>query len=388
MRIGINLTPLLAEHTGVDNYVMQLVRSLARIDQTNAYTLFINREDAELFEGRLPPNFTVIRASVRSRLARLAFEQLGLPLAARRQRLDVVHSPSFFTPLYHGQPRHLLTVYDMTFVSLPTYHTAFRRSWLFGSALSWSIAHADLVTVPSQSTRASILALLPRVSPNRIVVVPAGVAEEFRPQPEETVRALRHRLGLQRPYILHVGTLEPRKNLTLLLQCYERLIVGGDVGVDLVLAGRPGWSYEALVERLQSPVLRGRVHLLGYVPSTDLPPLYAGAEIFVYPSFHEGFGFPPLEAMACGIPTIASDTSALAENLSGAALLVAPTDGAGLIAALRRLLDDAPLRAQLREQGFARAAQFRWDQTARQTRAYYTALADQTESRDRDRLRT
>jgi alpha-1,3-rhamnosyl/mannosyltransferase len=177
------------------------------------------------------------------------------------------------------------------------------------------------------------------------------------------------------PYILYVGTIEPRKNLPCLVESYRQLIAKGDIREHLILAGRQGWDYQALLAQVNSPALRGRVLLPGYVPQGDLPWLYAGARLFVYPSLQEGFGFPPLEAMACGVPTIASLSSSLAENLRGAAELVPPDDGEALTAAMRRLLEDEQLHAQYRTLGLARAAQFRWEETARQTLNCYKALA-------------
>lgn len=149
----------------------------------------------------------------------------------------------------------------------------------------------------------------------------------------------------------------------------------GEIEEHLVLAGGLGWGYQDLLKQLESPELQGKVHLRGYVPQEELPWLYAGAKMFVYPSLQEGFGFPPLEAMACGIPTISSLSSSLAENLQGAAELVPPEDIEALTDAMRRLLQDESLRAKRREQGLERAAKFRWEKTARQTVNCYVTVA-------------
>jgi glycosyltransferase involved in cell wall biosynthesis len=206
-------------------------------------------------------------------------------------------------------------------------------------------------------------------------VIPHGIGERFRPPSAERVEAVRARLGLPRRYVLYVGTLEPRKNLTVLLEAYARLVTGGRVDEDLVLVGRLGWERSELMRAAAHDAIRGRVHVTGWVEDDVLPVLYAGARAFVYPSIEEGFGFPPLEAMAAGVPTVSSDTSSLRENLAGAAELVAPTDVVALTAALGRVLADERLRAKLVRAGLERAGSFRWDESARSTLRCYAELA-------------
>ena len=379
MRIAIDLTALLPRPTGVDNYMKRLVIALGKIDHENRYTILLNYEDRRLFDGLLPPNFAVVARCLRPRPVRLLVQQVGLPAAASVWGVDVVHSPAFLMPLCRGRQRHLLTVHDMTSFTLPECHIPLRRGWLYRRAMEWSIRRADLISVPSRASERDVLRLMPGVSSRRIRVIAEGVGEEFRPRATDDVQAATGRLRPGWPYILYVGTIEPRKNLERLLESYRQLIVESRVPEHLVLAGRLGWGYRALLARVASPELRGRVHLPGYVRQRDLPGLYAGARLFVYPSLQEGFGLPPLEAMACGVPTVASRSSALAENLEGAAELVVPTDAAALTAAMKRLLRDERLRAQRRDQGLARAAAFRWVETARQTLACYKTLAAPTE---------
>jgi glycosyltransferase involved in cell wall biosynthesis len=375
MRIAIDLTALLPHATGVDNYLIRLVTHLGRVDLDNHYTIFLNYEDRRRFDGVLPGNFAIVPASLRPRPVRLLFQQLGLPAASRGLGVEVVHSPSFLMPLYRGRHGHVLTVYDVTFFTRPECHISLRRSQLYRRMLLRSIRRADLVTVPSRFTRQGILDLVSGARPERIKVIAPGVGEEFRPRPAADVGAAVKRLGLPSPYILYVGTIEPRKNLRRLVQSYRRLVAERETAEDLVLAGRLGWDYDELLADIGAPALRGRVHLVGYIAQDDLPWLYAGARLFVYPSLEEGFGFPPLEAMACGVPTISSQTSSLGENLQGAAELIDPLDGQALTAAMARMLADEPRRARLREQALARVTQFRWEQTARQTVACYREVA-------------
>jgi glycosyltransferase involved in cell wall biosynthesis len=367
MRVGIDLTALLPEATGVDNYLTRLVLALGRADHTSRYTVFVNFEDRGRLAGALPPNFTIVPAALRPRVARLSFQQGLLPVAALALRLDVVHSPAFLMPLVRGWSRPVITVHDMTMFTLPECHIPLRRHPLFLRAVTTSIRRADLVSVPSAAVRRDVLTLVPDVAPDRIRVIVPGIGDEFRPRAGAAAPA--------RPYVLYVGTLEPRKNVETLVESYRQLVVDGTIEEDLILVGRLGWNYEQLLARLDAPELRGRVHRPGYVAQDGLVDLYAGARLFVYPSLAEGFGFPPLEAMACGTPVIATDSSSLAENLRGAAELVPPGDTGALAAAMRRLLGDASLAAERRRLGLERAAHFRWDETARATLACYAELA-------------
>jgi glycosyltransferase involved in cell wall biosynthesis len=371
VHVALDLTALLPTPTGVDVYLRRLLEHLGRLDRASRYTVFVNREDRGTFAGVLPANFTIAALALRPRPVRFAFQHLVLPAAVRARGIDVVHSPAFLMPFARAGARHVVTVHDMTFFSHRAQHSRLHRSAPFLRLVAASLRRADLVVVPSGAVRADVLRLAPTVAPTRIRVVANGVGAAFRPQAPAAVAAAVARLGIREPYVLYVGTLEPRKNLVRLLDAYERLAPREQ----LVLAGRLGWDAAPLRARLTAPALRGRVHLTGYVPEDDLPALYAGARAFVYPSLAEGFGLPPLEALACGVPVVASTDPALAENLADAALLVDATDTGALADAMRRVLADDALRATLRERGRARAATFGWERTAAGTLACYRELA-------------
>jgi glycosyltransferase involved in cell wall biosynthesis len=376
MRIAIDFTAFIPQMTGVDTYLRQLVLHLAKVDQSNQYMIYHNHEDRRFFADNLPGNFSHTSLSARPRLIRLISQQVMLPVAASNWKADVVHSPSFIMPYLRRSARHVLTVHDMTSFSHPHCHIALRRSLLYRRMVLASLRRTDVVLVPSQATRRAVLEFLPDLSPDRIHVTVPGMGEEFRLCDPASVQEVVARLTLPQPYILYVGTLEPRKNLPALVESYQRLVESGAIKEHLVLAGKLGWGYEALLKQMQAPALRGKVHLAGYVGQKDLPAVYAAARLFVYPSIHEGFGFPPLEAMACGVPVISTLSSSLVENLEGAAELVAPDDVMALADAIRRLLTDDALRAARRTQGLKRASRYRWDQTARETlKSYQAAMA-------------
>jgi glycosyltransferase involved in cell wall biosynthesis len=375
--VGIDATPLLLEPTGVDTFIRGLLSNLARVPHDHDITVFANAEDRPTFEERAAERLRILAVARRPRPVRLLFQQVGLPVAARALDLDVLHSPSFLMPMVRGRERHLLTVHDMTFFSMPQMHIRLRRSRPFRRAVLASIKRADRVHVPSKAALAEVLSFVPEVGMARISVIPHGVGDSFGPKPEEELREVRRRLRLPPAYILHVGPIEPRKNVARLVDAYERLLLDHDIEERLVLAGRLGWQWEPVQARLEAPTIRDRVHRVGYVSDRDLPYLYAAARLFVYPSLHEGFGLPPLEAMACGTPTVASRAPALAENLKDAAELVDPTDLPALVAAMRRLLLDPELAARHRKAGLERAKGFGWEDTARRMLACYEELAKQ-----------
>ncbi len=374
-RFALDLTALLPEVTGVDQYMIQLVLHLGKVDQQNQYRVYVNWEDRNRLSGLLPANFQVIPLSVRPRVARLVFQQVLLPIVAEYWDADVVHSPSFIMPMVRGRRHHVLTVHDMTSFTLPRHHIPLRRSLAYRQLLLWSIRRAHVITVPSRSSQEDMLHWVPDVPRSKVRVIPAGIGEEFRVYPQEAIRKTLERLGLPASYILYVGTIEPRKNLELLVQGYKRLVTMGNTKEHLVLAGRRGWGYDTLLKQIETPELQNRVHIVGYVHQKELPLLYAGASLFVYPSLQEGFGFPPLEAMACGVPTVSSQTSSLGENLQGAAKLISPHDLEALIEAMKQLLNDEASRKHYRQEGFVRASKFRWEETALQTLRCYQEVA-------------
>lgn len=370
MRVALDLTGLEAQPVGTATYMRGLAFGLAEIDRTTDYSVYVTVADRASFAARLPPNFTVRAVTVRPRPARLAWEQAALPLTARIGRCDVVHSPGPHLPLLRGAGRHVLTAHDITPLTRPNLHSRFRGSWPYRRMLVASLRRADAIITPSRFVAAEIERRMAEVS-GRIRVIPWGIDSRFTPAAATAAPQLLERLGVRRPYLLHVGKLEPRKNLVALVGSYLELIERGGRREDLVLAGPRGWRSHELYRLLERPQLRGRVHLPGYVAQSDLPSLYAGARAFVYPSLEEGFGFPPLEAMASGVPTISTDGSSLAENLEGAATLVSGSDRNQLAAAIERILDDGPERERLRVAGLRRAAEFNWAACARAHLAAY-----------------
>ena len=370
LHVGLDLTALLPQPTGVDRYITELVAALARVETTARFTLFVNRADRARF-GELLPNFRVVAVGYRNRPARLVVQQACLPMLCAALGIDVLHSPSFLTPWLRGRTSHVVTVHDMTFFSMPHVHTRLRRSLPFRQLVLGSIRRASVIAVPAAAVRDELLDLVPGVAPERVRVTPYGVSSRFSVHSAGDEARTRALTSLPRaPYVLSVGTLEPRKNLPVLIEAFRRLVDSG-VDLDLVLAGGSGQARRAIEAAVAASGLARRIHLPGFVEEDLLPALYRRARVFAYPSLDEGFGFPPLEAMASGVPVVTSARSALAENLRGAALLVAPDDPGALAAAIHTVLSDGGVRASTVDAGLRRAAQFSWDDTARLTMAAY-----------------
>jgi len=380
MRIGIDGTDLLADHlTGVEYSTLQLVRTLPGVDASHEYVLYFNFVRAEYtrrFEERVRPclsNRLEARiCRVPNRLMHLARTWLGWPIDLTLGRCDVIHHPCFVLKPQRWGAR-VVTFYDMMPLTHPDQYPA-KDVEEFWSLVPRAARDADAIIAISQHTKTEIISLL-AVPPERVTVVHLGVDPIFRPRTPEEVAAVRRRLGLTRPYLLFVGTAEPRKNLPRLVEAMARCRAAGLKGVDLVLAGKSAWGSDALRACVDRRGMAEVVRFPGYVAAEDLPALYSGAEALALPSLAEGFGMPLLEAMACGTPVVASRTTSIPEVAGDAGVLFDPEDVEDIVGALIRVVTDSELRATLVARGLARAAQFTWERTAKETLAVYEAVA-------------
>lgn len=289
-----------------------------------------------------------------------------LPSLARHDRLDVLHGPVNIAPLLTPCAT-VVTVHDLAYLRLPDRLPTGRRRY-FATLTRASVWRASRVLAVSESTKWDIVELL-GVPPERIAVTPLAADTSFRPVTGEALEVFLAEHGIVRPFVLSVGTLEPRKNLPTLLRAFAR--IAGEVPHDLVLAGPEGWMTDEIHDTRRRLNLGDRLRFTGYVEAEVLPAWYSAADLFVYPSLYEGFGLPPLEAMACGTPVITSDVSSLPEVVGDAALTVPPTDETALAAAMHRVLGHPALRADLRSRGLERARRFSWERTAALTLAAY-----------------
>ncbi|MBI3978215.1 MAG: glycosyltransferase family 4 protein [Chloroflexi bacterium] len=296
------------------------------------------------------------------------YEQLGLAVELLAESIDLLHSPDFIPPFYR-RCRSVVTVHDLAFIRYPHLLTAESRRY-YGQ-VERAVRSADAVVAVSRSTGDDLLRFF-GIAARKIAVIPEAADPFFQPRPAGD-RTPAPGLPSGAPYVLFVGTLEPRKNLPTLLKAFQRLRASGR-SERLVLAGRPGWLAGDLAGLVQSLGLADAVHFTGPISIEDLRALYWHAGALALPSFHEGFGLPAVEAMACGTPVVASRAGALPEVVGDAGLLVDPADAIGLAEALGRVLEDRHLRDALRQRGFSQAGSFSWERTALETYDLYARV--------------
>lgn len=297
-------------------------------------------------------------------------DQGEIPWRAWRDRVDVIHAPAFSGALWRRQPL-VLTVHDLLYLRHPDWLPTARARWYWAHWIPLTARRASAVIAPSEATKRDLVALA-GVAADRIAVIPHAVDPLVaRKPPEETIRAYRERQGWTTPYILYVGAIDRRKDWRGLLAAFA-LLRQANTSVRLVIAGHVSGRRSDLTDALASAKLGEAVVLAGHVPDIDLPALYAGAALFVYPSLWEGFGLPPLEAMAMGVPVIAYRTSSLPEVIGDAGLLLdVPCPPATLAGAMQAVLEDGSMRRALIANGLQRAARFSWQRAAEQTMAVY-----------------
>lgn len=301
-----------------------------------------------------------IAVPVQSPLARIWHDQVGIRTLARNVRARLLHYPANVGPLVAPCP-YVVTLHDLTFFRNPEWYGAVRAEY-YQYAVARTARGAEAVIVDSSAVKADVVDFL-RVPEERVHVIPLGVDSSFTPASKEHQAEVRARYGLPERFYLYAGTIEPRKNLLRLIQAWA--LLDKPFRHDLVIAGRLGWKTQAVREA--AAAYDSHVHCIGFVPQKDLPSLLSAADVFVWPSLWEGFGLPPLEAMACGTPVITSATSSLPETVGDAALLVNPLDTDAIGEAMRRLAGDQGLRADLAAKGRARAALMTWDSAAHAT---------------------
>jgi glycosyltransferase involved in cell wall biosynthesis len=374
MHIAIN-AHLLA-HTlsfrraGVSHYIEQLLQHLAQVDHTNRYSVYTTR-GLNAAALALPPRFAVrpsLLPTINPRV-RIPWEQCLAPLLLRRSGADLFHGTLNVVPMLCPVPS-VVTVHDLAFIRFPHTFRSYNRTYL-DLATRISVRRAARICAVSEHTKREVVGLL-GVPPERVVVTYNAARAHFQPPDPHTLQQFRIREGLPEQFVLYVGTLEPRKNLTTLLDAYSQVARTSDI--PLIVGGGKGWLYQPVFERLEALGLRERVQFVGYIDEEDLPLWYAAATVFVFPSIYEGFGMPPLEAMACGTPVLTSNSSSLPEVVGDAGLMAEPTDVDALAAALLRLLHDTDLRHDLRERGLQRAQAFSWRTTAERTLEAYEAI--------------
>ncbi len=381
LRVALNAAPLLSPLTGIGNYVLQLGRALAatgEIDlasfcgygwQRGAPTVRSDTTQAlprAKLRGLIKP-FVPWKRELRQTAQRFAFAR-----GIRRYGIELYHEPNY-VPIPTDVP-FVTTIHDLSWLHYPETHPIDRIRWL-EKGLPRAIERARAIVVDSEFVRNEVLSTF-SIAPARVHAVHLGASEEFRPRTSvETGNVLRP-LGLNHgSYLLAVGTIEPRKNLAHVLESYALLPAALREQFPLVIAGAKGWRSSGIVSRLRSQN-DPQVRFLGHVESEALTHLYAGAALFAFASIYEGFGLPPLEAMASGVPVIVSDRASLPEIVGNAGGLLNPEDPPDTAAKMQMLLEDPARRAEMSRLGLERASQFKWDVCAAATCSVYRIALD------------
>lgn len=382
--IGLDYTAAVRQSAGIGRYTREMVDALAALStgpNSPEYHLFVADAVRQILPSLPGTNFTWHPTRLSERwLTRLWYRlRLPLPVELWTGPLHLFHAPDFFLPPVRRRTRTVVTIYDLSFVRQPETVMPGMLSHL----TKWvprSVAQADHVIAISEATRQDLIELY-QTPPQKISVLYPAVTPDFQPvATAQELSAVRHKYGLgENPFILSVGTLQPRKNYQRLIQAFAKVADSASTALKLVIVGSKGWQYERIFAQVTQLGLTNHVHFLGFVSDADLPALYSAASLFVYPSLYEGFGIPALESLACGTPVIASNLSALPEVVGEAGLLVDPYDVDKLAAAMTRLLGDAGLRQQLKTAGLAQAAQFTWiGMATKLLEVYHTLLREES----------
>jgi glycosyltransferase involved in cell wall biosynthesis len=351
---------------GNETYATNLIEALAEIDTANHYTLFVTKREAyERFANRWT-NFDLRMTLPHAPLVRIP---LTLTVELRRRPVDILHVQYTAPPF---APCSVVnTIHDLSFEHLP--ETFKRRSWRqMRLTVRRSVRAAAHVITDCNYSREDILRTY-GLSPERVTATPLAASSRFKPVEDAAeISRVREKYGIVGDYILTVGSIQPRKNIPRLISAYAALCRERIESVPkLVIVGKRAWLYEETLNAAESSAVRNQIVFTGYVPEEDLPSLYTDARCFIYPSYFEGFGIPPLEAMSCGTPTITANRTCFPEVIGDGGLMVDPFDIEAISAAMVRVLSDKQFREELRVKGLKRASSYNWRETARLTLAVY-----------------
>ncbi len=364
MRVGIDARLVYYSKAGIGQYIIHLAKGLAKLDTPgDSFLLLQSRKD----RTQIISNNNFSRVSLWTP-SHHWLEQPALRVETATLGLDLLHSPDFIPP-FRRPYKSVITVHDLAFLLYPQFMT--RESARYYGQIDHAVRSTDHIIAVSEATKQDLINLL-GVPPDKITVIYEGCNPSYHPiERAEAAAFVRERFGLEANFIFFISTIEPRKNVPTLLRSYRWLKDHYQRPEKLVLAGSKGWLFEEVDRTIHELNLENDVVLIGRVRDSEVNYLYNAASMLVYPSFYEGFGLPPLEAMTCGTPVIVSNIKVMPEVVGDAALLIDPHDVEGLGAAMHRLLTDESLRRDLIAKGLKRAAHFSWEQAARETLAVY-----------------
>ena len=366
MRFSVDAHTIGCHLTGNEVYIRNLLHEFARLRSSDEFIAYVAKPEA--------PSFIPTRILTRQ-VSENPYKRLGWELAARvRQDAPSLLHVQYTGPAFCSAPL-VVSVHDVSYLDYPQYFTHYRATQL-RITVQRTIEKAAAILTPSEFSRDAILKRY-NIDPAKVVVTPNGVSSQFRPVDRHVAQiAIEKKFKLQGPFVLTVGDLQPRKNHAGLLRAFESVMKEyPHLAHHLVFVGKETWYSKELHQAVQNSEMRGRVHFAGFVDDADLVQFYGACDLFVFPSFYEGFGLPILEAMACGRAVTCSGTTAMTEVAEGSGLLFDPTSVSEMARAIRDILVDAELRARLERLGVQRAAAFSWERAARRTLEVYSQVA-------------
>ncbi len=368
-RIGIDARLTYYRQGGISQYTYGLLRHLSDLDRERQYVVIHSRKDKRDLATAPNQQRMTSWTPCHHPLERLAFGVETLPM-----RLDLLHSPDFIPP-FNRALKSIITIHDLTFLHYPDYLTENSKRYYIDQ-IDAAADRADHILTDSESSRDDILNMLD-VPTEKVTTTLLGIdSAHFKPASVEEIDRVRAAYMLPADYLLFVGTIEPRKNINGLVAAYRALLADLPDLPPLVLAGHRGWLADDILTGITDPGVKDRVLWLENVPYNDLPALYSAASVLCLPSFYEGFGFPPLEAMACGTPAVVSNRSSLVEIAGDVALQVNPDSMEAIAEGLRRVLTDSGLAGAMSQRGIPWAQSFTWARTAHETLAVYNRVLE------------
>ena len=374
MRIGIDARAIYSRNgKGLKFYSYHLISNLMRLDKKNQYYLFYNENDSKSDEMVLTQNFFAKECFQRGGERFYLWEQLKLPIESKRANIDIFHSPANTVSIF-GMQKTILTLHDMLMFEEDIDNLKGKYTFYMRYLQTYFYKKAKCIITVSNYSKDRIVKML-GINPDRINVIYNGIGDEFKVIDKERVMATKEKFNISGDYIFTVGANTKRKNVSALIKAYLELVESEAVREKLVISGvdeHTRKDFERLCPGLKDSL---NVKFLPYMATKDLVALYSGAKLFVFPSLGEGFGFPPLEAMACGTPVIASSYTSMPEILGDAAYLIDAKKSDEISKAIKLFLNNDALRADYRIKGFKRAKLFFWEETARKTLDVYCNFA-------------
>ena len=366
MRFSVDAHAIGCRLTGNEVYIRNLLQEFARLDKGNELIAYVSKSGAD---ADLPERIQTRRVSMNP------YKRLGwdLPGSLRRDVPDLLHV-QYTGPLFSDVPL-IVSVHDVSYLEFPQYFTKFRSAQL-KLTVKRTLQRAARVLTPSEFSRRAILNFY-RIDEDKVIVVPNAAHHQFRPIDRDLARAsIQRRFGISRPFVLTVGDIQPRKNHLGLLQAFEDMAAAEPrIPHDLVFVGKETWYSPEVHRAVSRSAVRDRVHFAGFVEDSDLVQFYAASDLFVFPSFYEGFGLPILEAMACGRAVACSQSTAMPEVANAAGILFDPASPREIARAMLDVLLDSELRVRLERLGLQRAAAFSWEKSASRTLQIYYDVA-------------